>query len=69
MEFNYDPEANMAYLQLARVRPRSVANTVVIEDADLPGDLAVDLDAKGHILGIEIFDARRSLDPTMLGER
>ena len=46
-------------------RPAKLQNVNFRYDGE--ADLAVDLDADGHIVGIEIFAAARSLHPTMIG--
>ena len=67
MRLDHDPSVNMAYLQLMEAYRGPVNRTVVLQDSDLPCDLAVDLDRDGRIVGIEIFDAGWALDPALLG--
>lgn len=50
MKFEYDPEANAAYLQ---INEGEVADTREIAD-----NLFVDLDADGQVLGVEILSLR-----------
>ncbi len=67
MKLTYDGEADMAYLYIAEdVADGEAAVTVVVDDEDLRGDLAVDLDADGRVLGIEIFNPREQLRPDVL---
>ena len=67
MKLTYDGQADMAYLYIAEdVADGDAAVTVVVDDEDLRGDLAVDLDADGRVLGIEIFNPRAQLRPDVL---
>ena len=50
MRITYDPEANALYIEL---RPGIVA-----ESHDLEEGITADLDRQGHVLGIEVLDAR-----------
>jgi len=47
MKFEYDPEADAAYLQIAEGK---VHETIEITDG-----IIVDIDAEGHPLGIEVL--------------
>ena len=53
MKITYDKIANAAYMTLRRGK---VAKTVEMSDS-----VIVDLDKKGHILGIEMLDASSQL--------
>ena len=50
MKFEYDPEADAAYVQIVE---GEVADTREIAD-----DLYLDVDAEGRVLGIEILSVR-----------
>jgi len=58
VKITYDPEADALYIWLREVK---LADSVDIE----PG-VTVDLDAHGHIAGIEVLDASRRLTPEEL---
>jgi uncharacterized protein YuzE len=58
MKITYDPEADALYIELRRV---TAADSVDIEEG-----VTVDLDAEGHIIGIEILDASERLTPEEL---
>ena len=49
MKIEYDREADALYIQLREV--------VVEDNLDIEEGVTVDLDANGHIVGIEILDA------------
>lgn len=66
MHVTYDPVADMAYIYLADIAPGGVRTSVVIEDQELRGDLVIDLDADGRILGVEVFRPREQLPAPLL---
>ena len=53
MKITYDPEANAIYIQLREVEP--------VDSKDIEEGVTADLDATGHVVGIEILDARERL--------
>ncbi len=55
MKITYDPEGDALYIALRDV---PAADGIDIEDG-----VSVDLDAEGHIIGIEILDASERLTP------
>ena len=58
MRITYDPEADALYISLRDV---SAADSLDVEDG-----VTVDLDEKGHIIGVEILDASERLTPEEL---
>ena len=58
MKITYDPEADALYIALRDV---PAADGIDIEDG-----VSVDLDKDGHLIGIEILDARQRLTPEEL---
>jgi uncharacterized protein YuzE len=67
----YDAEADAAYVYVTNVGKGEVADSIPIEDEDedFPGgELIVDLDKDGRVLGIEVLGASRML-PTKLLDR
>lgn len=58
MKITYDPEANALYIQLRDAEPR--------DSMDIEEGVTVDLDADGHVIGIEILDASDRLTPEEL---
>ncbi len=59
MTWRYGSEANAAFLQLAE--------GVIHESQEVFPDVVLDFDEAGHILGLEVLDARRLLPPAALG--
>ena len=53
MKISYDPEADAIYIELRDVRPA--------DSRDIEEGVTVDLDTNGHVVGIEILDARERL--------
>ena len=49
----YRPDDNAAYIRLSQGK--------VMESAEVSPDVVFDYDAEGHIVGIELFDARGQL--------
>ncbi len=60
IRIRYDAEANAAYMRLSESR--------VIESAEVSPDVILDYDAEGHIVGIELLDARAQLPAELLTE-
>jgi uncharacterized protein YuzE len=53
MRINYDAEADALYIQL---RAQTPADSIDLEDG-----VTADLDAEGHVTGLEVLDARKRL--------
>ncbi len=53
MKISYDPEADAIYIELRDVRPA--------DSRDIEEGVTVDMDVDGHVIGIEILDARERL--------
>ena len=68
MDFSYDPEADAAYIQLVPISRGGVKETVCVADEypELVGDVNLDLDGEGRLLGVEILGALRFLPPELL---
>ena len=60
IRIRYDAEANAAYMRLSKSR--------IIESAEVSPDVILDYDAEGHIVGIELLDARTQLPAELLTE-
>lgn len=58
MKIEYDPEADALYIQIREVPPH--------DNIDIEDGVSVDVDAEGHIVGLEILDASRRLSPSDL---
>ena len=58
MRIEYDSDVDALYVQFKNVRPD--------DNVDLEEGVTVDLDDKGHIVGLEILDAAERLGPESL---
>ena len=58
MKIEYDPEADALYIQIREVHPH--------DNIDIEDGVTVDVDAEGHIVGVEILDASKRLSPSDL---
>ena len=62
MKVQHDREADALYIELSSVKPQHG-----LDVEGVPG-LSVDLDDAGRIVGIEILDVSKRLDPSTLAE-
>ncbi|MBL7191820.1 DUF2283 domain-containing protein [bacterium] len=51
MKITYDPEADVLYIQFSKKRP--------VYNIDIESGVSYDLDQEGHLIGVEILDARK----------
>jgi uncharacterized protein YuzE len=59
LHLTWDSEAGAGYLPLARIGPgKAVSQRVVANPVDGIGDIIVDFDADGRLLGVEFLDER-----------
>jgi len=60
MKITYDPEANAAYIQLVtRIAPGEASEQVAeIETPGGKGEIILDFDSSGQLLGIEVLNAQ-----------
>lgn len=62
----FSPESDAAYVQLvADIRPGAAVEQVVV-GRDGRGDIVLDFDVHGHLLGLEIIGAGALLDGATL---
>lgn len=66
MRVTFDGETDVGYIQFAdALGPGLAASRVVAEDAH-GSSVALDFDADGRLLGVELLSARRQLHPDLL---
>ena len=63
IRFTYDPDANAAYVYLAKISPGAKKGHGFVDRRIGP---ILDYDDHDHILGIEILSARENLVPELL---
>lgn len=70
-DLTYDPEVDAAYATIGQpIRPGEAARQVgVALPDDLSGEIVLDFDRDGHLLGVEILGASRLLAPEVLRGR
>lgn len=58
VQLTYDPEANAEYLSIVRnVNSREAVVQVIVDDPRLRGEVILDLDNSGYLLGVELIGA------------
>ncbi|MCK0208995.1 DUF2283 domain-containing protein [Starkeya koreensis] len=60
MKLKYDPEANALYVRFSA--------GAVVESAEVSPGVVLDYDEQGHILALELLQAREKLAPEVLTE-
>ena len=70
MRIRYDPQANAAYLPVGREPEagESVEQVCDIADPHGFGEIILDFDAAGHLIGVEILGAWKLLRPEALAD-
>ena len=58
MKITYDPQADALYIELRHAQAH--------DNVDIEAGVSADLDAQGHIVGLEILDASKRLAPAEL---
>lgn len=67
MRITYDPQTDMAYIYLREMKDGEVKKTIPC-DYKRSGRvcLNLDLDAEGHLVGIEVFEAQLTMPQELL---
>ncbi len=58
LKFEYDADANAAYIRFS--------SEPILESEEVADGIVLDYDRHGHIVGMEVLDARGNLPPNML---
>jgi uncharacterized protein YuzE len=67
MRLEYDPQIDAAYIYLRPAGASSeAAKTVPLDPLEIDGEINLDFDRDGHLIGIEIQGASRFLDASLL---
>ena len=62
MRITYDPKADAAYIYLVdEISPGGVARTYPCDPLEVNGQINLDFDSEGRLLGIEVLDAKKRL--------
>ena len=69
MRVTYDRSANAAYIYLVpTVDEGQITKTYACDPIEIVGQINLDFDASGQLLGIEVLDADRLLSEELLKE-
>jgi len=67
VRIEHDRENNVAYIYLVdEIGEGEAVTQIEVEDDDLRGEIVLDLDREGRLLGIEVLGASRVLRPEVL---
>ena len=67
MNVTYDRSVDAAYIYLAgEIRPGQVKKTYPCDPTEVNGQINLDFDEAGRLLGIEVLDAARLLPKSVL---
>ncbi len=62
MKITYDAKADAAYIYLVdKIDPGGVAKTYLCDPREVNGQINLDFDLHGRLIGIEILDASKKL--------
>jgi len=67
MKLSYDRSVDAAYIQIeAEIDAGGVAKTYPCDPLEVGGEINLDFDAEGRLIGIEVLDASKKLPPGVL---
>ena len=67
MKISYDPEIDAAYIYLVgEIAPGGVAKTYPCDPREVNGQINLDFDSSGRLIGIEVLDASKRLPVQLL---
>jgi len=67
MRVTHDRTVDAAYIYLSSsIAPGAVKTTYACDPAEVGGQIHLDFDAQGRLVGIEVLDASRKLPPDIL---
>ena len=69
MKIMHDRAVDAAYIYLVRtIAPGAVKRTYPCDPSEVDGEINLDFDAAGHLIGIEVLEASRKLPMDLLKE-
>jgi uncharacterized protein YuzE len=69
LRIEHDDENDVAYIYLVDELGQGEAEAqVLVEREGMPGEVVLDFDAQGHLLGIEVLGASAILRPEVLAQ-
>ena len=66
MRVTYDSEVNAAYISLTTIGVGEARYQVPVSAEHAAGEIILDLDRDGRLIGIEVLDARQGLPEALL---
>lgn len=66
MRIEYDAAADAAYIYLADRGPGGSKHTYPCDPLSIAGDIVLDFDGTGRLIGIEVLAASKKLPPEVL---
>lgn len=66
MRVEYDKKVDAAYIYLTEIDIGGVARTVPMDPTEVRGEINLDFDRNGRLVGIEVLDATRLLPSQLL---
>jgi len=66
MKMTLDRKADAAYIRLAQIGSGSVEWTYPCDPLEVKGQINLDFDAEGRLVGIEVLDASKKLPVELL---
>ena len=67
MRIEYDRKVDAAYIYIAdEIGAGGVTTTYPCDPIEVGGEINLDFDAEGHLLGIEVLDASKKLHASLL---
>ncbi|MFN7963321.1 MAG: DUF2283 domain-containing protein [Thermoanaerobaculia bacterium] len=67
MKTTYDPMADAAYIYFVdEIQPGGVSWTYPCDPSDVAGQINLDFDSEGRLLGIEVLNASKRLPDNLL---
>lgn len=67
MKVSYDPQVDAAYIYIAdEINQGGVARTYPCDPREVGGEINLDFDSNGRLIGIEVLDASRMLPEALL---
>ena len=67
MKISYDKQVDAAYLYLAESTPGAAATTYTCDGKAVGGEINLDFNAEGVLIGIEVLNASKKLPKELLG--
>ena len=66
MRVTFDRSANAAYIYLTTIPPGGAARQHVVDERHARGQIILDLDSKGRLIGVEVLNATAALPVEVL---